>query len=68
MCAWGMSHIIGKLLVMATTLLELTPIHLLVKEFIQGIVRFNTYVIDSVVQKVLVLLIEDTMAKILWLP
>jgi hypothetical protein len=60
-----MSHIAGKLLMMAITLLELTPICLLMKEFIQGIVRFNTDVIELIVQGVPVLFIKDTMAEML---
>jgi hypothetical protein len=46
--AWAKQVGVGGLLS-----LELTPIHLLVKEFIQGIVRFNTSVRELVVQGVL---------------
>jgi hypothetical protein len=68
MHAQGMSHIIGKFLMMDTTLLEFTPIHVLMKKFIQGIVWFNTDVIELVIQGVLVLFMEDTMIEMLQLP
>ncbi len=44
------------------------PIRPLVKEFIQGIVRFNTDMIESIVQGVLMLFTKDMVVEMLLLP